>query len=184
VVGSKRGGARGAGIRPTGRQDRQSRIVSPTRRGTHWGRLPVIGPGMPPPSRGREERRHPRTSGAVSVREGAVSIARESARPASLRRLSTRAHGQPIPRAPTMRQPDRTAGARRRWDHTANRLHVSNPPQSASIHHLPGRHAPTIINKITTNTVEIASIRIYARALQFSVEIARLGSLEEEGAPR
>jgi hypothetical protein len=33
----------------------------------------------------------------------------------------------------------------------------------------------TIINKITTNTVEIASIRIYARALQSSVEIARLG---------
>jgi hypothetical protein len=36
-------------------------------------------------------------------------------------------------------------------------------------------HVPTIINKITTNTVEIASIRIYARALQSSVEIARLG---------
>jgi hypothetical protein len=34
---------------------------------------------------------------------------------------------------------------------------------------------PTIINKITTNTVEIASIRIYARALQSLVEIARLG---------
>jgi Transposase DDE domain group 1 len=33
----------------------------------------------------------------------------------------------------------------------------------------------TIINKITTNTVEIASIRICARALQSSVEIARLG---------
>jgi hypothetical protein len=33
----------------------------------------------------------------------------------------------------------------------------------------------TIIDKITTNTVEIASICIYARALQFSVEIARLG---------
>jgi hypothetical protein len=39
----------------------------------------------------------------------------------------------------------------------------------------PGAHVPTIINKITTNTVEIASIRIYARALQSSVEIARLG---------
>jgi hypothetical protein len=33
----------------------------------------------------------------------------------------------------------------------------------------------TIIDKITTNTVEIASIRIHALALQFSVEIARLG---------
>jgi hypothetical protein len=32
-----------------------------------------------------------------------------------------------------------------------------------------------IINKKTTNTVEIASIRMHARALQFSVEIARLG---------
>jgi hypothetical protein len=31
----------------------------------------------------------------------------------------------------------------------------------------------TIIDKITTNTVEIASIRIHALALQFSVEIAR-----------
>jgi hypothetical protein len=31
------------------------------------------------------------------------------------------------------------------------------------------------LNKITTNTVEIASIRIYARALQSSVEVARLG---------
>jgi hypothetical protein len=41
---------------------------------------------------------------------------------------------------------------------------------------------PTIINKITTNTVEIASIRIYARALQFSVEIARLGPAARDDA--
>jgi hypothetical protein len=33
----------------------------------------------------------------------------------------------------------------------------------------------TIINKITTNTVEVASIRIFSRELQSSVEIARLG---------
>jgi hypothetical protein len=37
------------------------------------------------------------------------------------------------------------------------------------------RSSSNSINKITTNTVEIASIRIYARALQSSVEIARLG---------
>jgi hypothetical protein len=35
---------------------------------------------------------------------------------------------------------------------------------------------PTIINKLTTNTVEIASIRIYATELQSLVEIARLVS--------
>jgi hypothetical protein len=38
-----------------------------------------------------------------------------------------------------------------------------------------GRARAQIINKINTNTVEITSIRIYARALQSSVEIARLG---------
>jgi hypothetical protein len=39
-----------------------------------------------------------------------------------------------------------------------------------------------VANKITTNTVEIASIRIYARALQSLVEIARLGPAARDDA--